>query len=358
MTACRAAILPLLLLAACSSVPSGDENARRASWRDRVQGVFACHSLNDLDAFLDRIRPLPARRPRNAGGGSFRVGDQPTVYDDLFPLDETFDLYVIWNEEHPEQGIKSVEVVGFPNLRTRITPEHFDALQALNRSPSALNSPSFDPVQLVRAANAVQALGSQALPALKEYGALAKSMPYPEARKYGLDVNRLFPVLQLHSSQPSPFRLGAGGVRNPGAAAWPLFPVILEQDLPFMVVTDYILGGKPEDPVGRLGPGFLLKATPLAPARNPVEAVEALTSSSRWEALVKENPGREAVESKRLVRRQALAALAPVYRAPEEYTRRSCCEDPAEAEWRQVVEEVRALGIRWDPERQDFIRTR
>ena len=358
----RSAVVSCFLLAACSSAPPAGppqgETARRDYWREQVQGAFACHGRNDLDVFLDGIRRLPPRRPRNAGGGSFRVEDQPTVYDDLFPLDEVFDLYVVWNAEEPEKGIKSVEVVGFPDLRARINPAIFDALQALNRSPSAFNGASFDPVLLVRAANAVRALGSQGLPALKAYYDLATQAPYEVARKHSLDAFRIFPVIQLCGSNPSPFRLGAGGVRNPGAATWPLFPMILEQDVPFMVVTDYALGGLPEDPLGRLGPGRSLNPTVLAPVLDPVEAVEALTSSSRWEALAKEQPAREAVELKRRVRRQALEALAPVYRAPDDDARRSCCEDPAEAEWRQVVQEVRALGIRWDPQRQDFVRSR
>jgi len=365
MTACRTSILPLLLLAACSSTPVDDEDARRTHWRGEVQGIFACRSRNDLEAFLDRIRKLPPRRPRNAGGGSYELGSRGWVYDDLYPLDEIYDLYIVWNDKARESGIRSVEVVGFPDLRAKINPGHFNALMALHRSPPAENCWSFDPVLLLRAINALRELGSEAQPALRSYVDLARRLPFEERRKYSLDETRLFPVLQIHSTSPSPFRLGAGGVSNPGAATWPLFPLVLEGDLPFIVVMDYFRAGKGEDPSGRLGPGFVLRAAPMSPGTNPVEAVEALTASSRWVALLEasdsENPkptAQRAKQLRQLIRSQALEALAPIYSPPPDEPLQDCCKDPDEIRWTRVVQEVRALGIRWDPGRQDFIRTR
>lgn len=364
----RVAAPLLLLLAACSAAPPGpppEGLPRRAYWREQAAGAFACRSRGDLERFLDRIRVLPPRRPRHAGGGSYSLRGGATVYDDLYPLDETDDLYVVWNDRDPEKGIRSVEVVGFPDLRARIKPEHFDALQAVHRSPTAGNSWSFDPVLLIRAVNAVRSLGAEAVPALKAYADLARKLPFEESRKYSLDEYRLFPIVQLHSRAPAPFKLGAALVAAPGADTWPLFPLVLEQDVPFSVVPGYDLGGKPEDVVGRLGSAFALRAAPLAPAVDPVAAVEALTASPRWAALAAaaepwtpEQMTRGMKELKRLVRRQAVEALAPVYRPSEDDASGSCCGDPSEADWRRVVEEVRALGLRWDPARQDFVRSR
>jgi len=365
MVASRATILPLLLLASCSSTPIDDEQACRIHWRDEVQGVFACRNRGALEAFLDRIRKLPSRRPRNAGGGSYELRNRGIVYDDLYPLDETYDLYIVWNDKERESGIRSVEVVGFPDLRPRINPGHFDALMALHRSPPAENCWSFDPVLLLRAINAIRELGSEAQPALRSYLDLARRLSFEDRRKYSIDETRLFPVLQIHSTSPTPFRLGDGGISHPGGATWPLFPIVLEGDLPFIVVTDYLRNGKGEDPSGRLGPGFALRPTLLSPTTNPVEAVEALTASSRWVALLEasdsENPkatAQKAKQLKQLIRSQALEALAPIYTPPDDEPLLDCCKDPDEIRWTRVVGEVRALGIRWDPGRQDFIRTR
>ena len=358
----------LLLLAACSAGPAGpppEGVSRRDYWREQAGGAFACRSRSDLESFLDRIRVLPPRRPRNAGGGSYSVRGGATVYDDLYPLDETYDLYVVWNDREPGKGIRLVEVVGFPDLKPKIKPEYFDVLQAVHRSPTAGNSWSFDPVLLIRAVNAVRSLGAEASPALKAYADLARQLPFEESRKYSVDEYRLFPIVQLHSRAPVPFKLGSSLVANPGVETWPLFPLVLEQDIPFSVVPGYDLAGKPEDVVGRLGSAFSLRSAPLVPAVNPVDAVEALTASPRWAALATaaepwtpEQMLRGMKELKMLVRRQAIEALAPVYRPSEDEGPRNCCGDPSEADWRRVVEEVRALALRWDPARQDFVRSR
>jgi hypothetical protein len=96
-----------------------------------------------------------------------------------------------------------------------------------------------------------------------------------------------------------------------------------------------------------------------------VELLETLVSSQRWESLLSaESIGimkQDAGGAKRLrllVRSQALEALAPVYRPPQDFYPKNCCEDPSEAEWRRVVEEVRALGIHWNAQLQEFVRSR
>lgn len=366
------ALLLSLLLAGCSaaaptppSAPPTDEAARRGFWREEAAGIFGCRSYRAVDDYLDGIRVLPPHLPRHVAGGGYALQGGAMVYDDLYTLDENFDLYVIWNGEGPSGGVRSVEVVGFVDLRPRFRPDHFEALRALHRSVSVGTSWDFDQVLLIRAANAVRSLGAEAAPALRAYAALAAELPVEELRKRRLDARRLFPVIQLHCTNPSPFRLGDGGVAYPGPATWPLFPLTLEGDLPFLVVSGYTLFGVGEDPVRRLDEGFALRADPLAPTLDPVAAVESLTSSPRWAALLsardpwREPPSdREGKALKQWVRRQALQALSSVYRAPDEDVAKGCCEDPSEQAWRRVVDEVRALGIRWDPVRQDFVRSR
>ncbi|MBV8880878.1 MAG: hypothetical protein JO332_12985 [Planctomycetaceae bacterium] len=357
MTALRAAAL-LLLLASCAPSPIQEEADRRDRWRQVASGAFVCRTRPQLEAFLDRIRSLPPRRPRNSGGGSFQLGPQAAVHDDLYPLDEDFDLYTIWNDQARESGFRSVEVVSFSDLRPRIPRSSFEALRILHRSPTANGPASVDPVRLIRAVNAVLALGTEAPSALKAYDDLSRQLPFEEVRKHSIDEYRILPVVQLAGGKPSPFLLGDGGVEIPEASAWPLFPLTVEGDVPFLVVTDYQLAGRPEDVRARLGPELRVQGKPLSPSLNPVEAVERLTASARWALLLSGQSARRGVELKRRVRNQALEALAPIYRPPDEYSPRSCCEDPSEAAWREVVAEVRAMEIRWDPGRQDFVRSR
>ena len=368
MNALRVA-LPLVLLAGgCTSAaaPVGrpmDPPPSRASWADRLRDIFACRSYAQVTGFLDRLRELPPRTPRSAGGGCYQRGSQALVFDDLFPLDDTFSLYLVWNGRDPSQGIRSVEIVGFQDLRPRIPPDLYDAVLAVHRSPTAVQPWSIDPVLLVRAVNTLQPLGARARLALTAYLDLARGLSFEEQRKHAVDVSRILPVVQLLGTSPAAFGLGPGGLGDPGPALWPLFPLTLEQGLPFLVEPQDLPGASPEEVLHRLGPGFTVRSSLLVPTGNPVEAAETLFHSPRWTALLEvSEPGhprqsvRGAKELRMLVRSQALEALAPVYRPPEDFIPKNCCEDPSEGAWREVVEQVRALGIRWDPERQDFVR--
>jgi len=362
-------LLPLavLLLASCAGAPSpGVPAATRAEWAERAQGFFACRSYARVNEFLDRIRPLPPRRPRSGGGGAYQLPGRPMVFDDLFPLDGTFDLYVVWNGKGPEDGARSLEVVGFGDLKPRIPPEYYEPVLALHRSPTPRDAWSVDPVLLVRAVNALRALGPRARAALAAYVELDRGLSFEERRKYAIDVYRILPVLQLLGPSPRAFGVGgAGGLADPGPALWPLFPLAVEQGVPFLVQTEYLAAGPGEDVSKRLGAALEVRAEPLEPAGNPAEAAEALMASPRWGALLEAsdpwNPkqtARGAKDLKMLVRTQALAALASVYRPPDDFVPKNCCEDPSEGAWRQVLEDVRALGVRWDPGRQDFVRSR
>jgi hypothetical protein len=287
------------------------------------------------------------------------------VFDDLFSLDGTFDLYLVWNGREQEKGIRSVEVVSFQDLKPRLPPEFYEAVLAVHRSPTANNPWSIDPVLLVRAVNTLQSLGARATGALKAYVELAKGLSFEEQRKHAIDVSRILPVVQLLGTKPVAFGLGSGGGADPGPALWPLFPLTVEEGLPFLVETQDHPAARPAEVLNRLGPDFTVRAGPLVPAGNPVDAADALFHSPRWTALLQaSDPGqprqsvRGAKELRMLVRNQALEALAPVYQPPEEFVPKNCCEDPSEGAWREVVEQVRALGIRWDPGRQDFVRSR
>jgi hypothetical protein len=148
----------------------------------------------------------------------------------------------------------------------------------------------------------------------------------------------------------------------PDSKGWPLFPFTLEQGLPFLVNG---LSTPPINPSRPAVASAALRDGALAPTLDPVAAVEELTASPRWEALLNAsdrfNPPttrKQATQLKYLVRVQALQALAPVYTPPPDEPPQDCCKDPQEVRWVRIVEEVRALRLRWDPRRQDFIPSR
>src|SRR6185295_3498183 len=140
---------------------------------------------------------------------------------------------------------------------------------------------------------------------------------------------------------------------------------ILEKDNPFIVVTGYFSTGPGSNAMEHLEAGDVVRPAPLAPSVDPVQAVEELTFSPRWEALINATDDHHPKQTREgaqsllwLVRREALHAIDHLYTPPPPEDPADCCKDPSEVAWRRIVDEVRALGIRWDASRQDFVRSR
>jgi hypothetical protein len=225
-------------------------------------------------------------------------------------------------------------------------------MEALHHSPDTTLDWDYDPVLLIRAVNALQAMGEKAGSVFKAYEGLARRIPREKRDKYGLNVSKIDPVIRL-----------LYGSADPGAKPRPLFPLLLEEDQPFLLENT---PASLPDPARYSSGEFRMRPRPLSPGTDPVEAVERLTASPRWTALLNAADGahprptaQRATQLRLLVRRQALQALAPLYTPPSsDEPLQDCCKDPEEIRWTRIVQEVRALGIRWDAERQDFIRTR
>jgi hypothetical protein len=343
-------LLPLLLCSACAAppsapptpAPSGD--ARRQAWVDKTRAIPSFWGRKDLDDFASHL-----------DGGGFGVGSAPTTYFDLYALDETFTLYVVWKDEDVRKGIRSTEVLAFQDLKDRIDPALYDLVLAIHRSPSAQRGLDFDPVRLIRAVNALQPLGKErALKALREYVRLAEGLAFEDCFKYQIDGYRVLPIARLLFENPPPFVLGAGDVPPPAGREWPLFPMALVQDVPFMLVSGYMLAGKAQSAQEylRLLQGSIREA-PLSPRASALEAADDLTQSDAWKALHL-GPGNEG-RKRWQVRGQALGALRAIFaRRPEEISN-DCCVDPTEPQWRSTVDRAKAAGILWSPELQDFI---
>ena len=336
-------LLPLLLLCACAApLPPASGTDRRSSWQQKVQAIQPSWGRKELEAFLDDIRVPSPHRPGNPGGG-------------WYSLDEDFSLYVVWKEETATQGIRSSELTCFSDLRDQVAPDLFEALRAIHQSPSPHEGLSFGSLRLIRAVNVLQPLGRErALKALWEYNRLACS----DLRKYGMDEYRILPIIQLLFESPGgrmpEFRLGVGDIEFRPDEDWPLFPIALVKDVPFMMMSGYTLAGRPQPASShlrlKLGP---LRAAPLAPPVSPLEAADDLTQSDAWKAL-RLGPGNEG-RKRWQIRRQALGALASVFAPRPEETSNDCCVDPTEAQWRATVERARSAVILWSPELQDFI---
>lgn len=359
------AVLPCLLLSACDAprtVPAVKASGpvdERAFWEERTRAIRLSWSRPELDAFLDSIRTPDAHRLNLLDGGAFNTNRAVMTYFSLYSLDDTFSLYVIWEDPDSRKGIASTEVIGLPDALNRIDPELREAVAAIHRSPSPQRGLEFSSVRLIRAVNALQPLGKEkALKALWAYYRLARDLSVGDRRKHHTDEYRILPIVHLLFESPPGgmpgFILGAGDVAAPEVRAWPLFPIALVQDVPFMMVSGYMLAGMPQDAADhlrlKLGP---IRPAPLAPQVTPLEAADELTQSEGWNAL--HLPPGELGRKRWHVRGQALRAVSSVFTPRTEETSNDCCVNPTEAQWGATVGRAKSSGLLWSPETQDFI---
>jgi len=134
-----------------------------------------------------------------------------------------------------------------------------------------------------------------------------------------------------------------------------LFPLTLVDEFPFTICE---LGSMVYLEEGRFLNYYYddrtrLRARPLSPLLNPVEAAEHLTESERWRDL-ELSPAQD-VWKRAVIRRQALKALASLFRlSPDDCP--GGIFGPSENRWTEIIREIRQLALRWDPEGQKFVR--
>ena len=134
---------------------------------------------------------------------------------------------------------------------------------------SSYDASSHDPLTLIQAVNALQRIGKdKALAAISEYLRVSSELDDPGRRGVSLVLRTLFdppiepgyqPVMMVGSAAPS------GGQPS---KTLPRFPIALVDDIPFRLVTGYVLGGKPESPEQHLEwfrKQGIVRALPLRP---------------------------------------------------------------------------------------------
>jgi hypothetical protein len=171
----------------------------------------------------------------------------------------------------------------------------------------ALDGEAFDPATAIRGVNRLVALGRDA--ALDELRSRARSAGDGAEAAAVVVLCRLVVVPPPGAPLP-PLRIGVPDlVLSPGAEAdWPLFPLALVDDVPFLLVREYLLGGLAEtlaEHVEACATAREVRSRPLRPG-SPLSAVAALLGSSAWDRLADANEGAEATAA--MLRRQALRA--------------------------------------------------
>jgi hypothetical protein len=151
---------------------------------------------------------------------------------------------------------------------------------------------------------------------------------------HDIDEQRIFLILRLLFETDKMPDIHIGAPDTDPSADWPLFPLVVRDDIPFMVVNGYALAGIPQSPVEHIDTFARhgrLREKPLAPVGSPLDAADALKLESDW------NTG--------MIRLQALWMLGAVAEADEcaLFPQRATSQDET---WRRLR---KAAGApRWD----------
>jgi hypothetical protein len=310
------------------------ENDARSYWNEQLKGIQPSWGRRELDRFIARIRKVNPPVSIFTPEGHIRFEATDTFFF-LYKLDEMWSAYVTWNLKDEEGGIviSKVEVLGFPDLRNRCSPEEYDTLLLIHGSPKYADD-GFDGLSLVRTVNAVLKLGKEmGVRVLERYLDLCGGIPdndddvkFRLFLKYQLSTARLLPILQMLHEHPDGVRernhegpdlaevprVLREVLKRSEGISWPLFPLTLEDDFPFSVVR---VAGGTSSPVEKALSRFKddrtrIRSRLYSPTQNPVDAADRLVASERWKDL-QVSPGQN-LQAKAYVRKQAIRAIAPL----------------------------------------------
>jgi hypothetical protein len=162
------------------------------------------------------------------------------------------------------------------------TPTPLSTLAALVHSSPAWDGTTFDPGQLIRVANQLQAMGrGGALQALHAYRNELNNAPgewVVNSTRIGLLVRVLF----LSPAFPR-MQVGQGMLSDDVAASLPLYPLTLNQDVPLLADPSFVLLGQAEDPLRQIEFCELectFRSAPLRPTTDLPRLVLQTTSTS------------------------------------------------------------------------------
>lgn len=181
-------------------------------------------------------------------------------------------------------------------------------LRLIDRLPSASQGDVFNPRHVIAAVNALVPLGKErAVQVMREYARLAS--PWTSTGREGL----FFVVRCLFGVPPGGIQpMPALGLPFPPAptnrSAFPRFPMALRHDVPFALVSGYMLAGKAErieDHLDRLERFGAFRTTPLQPKREGLEQAVARLLADATDPSPHPNKQAQSAMRRRMIIRQA-----------------------------------------------------
>jgi len=226
-------------------------------------------------------------------------------------------------------------------------------LRILDETPSYSNGWGYNPRSVIRAVNALQPLGKEkALAAVAEYLRIATDW-FESSGAHGmfLVLRTLFeipnppghmPVMRV--GQPSP-----PGPEDPTKI--PRFPIYIQDDIPFLMVSGYSLFGQPEDPRKHLNyfrEHGVIRSLPLVPPPDPAPSIRRA-----FDALSNNGIGPDKSPEYDMLFNQILWLLDSVYEVEGDSFRDKMFWATS-SDREKAVAAVSRLKLRWDVKKQDY----
>lgn len=192
------------------------------------------------------------------------------------------DQRVFWSSRTPTIP-SAIQMLDVP-----VAPQLSHEMELINRA-SLWPSSNSNGVELIRAVNALKPLGKEkALLTLEDYVRRVENFPYRGDPEIVFWIIRLlFEPVRLDDRIPSPGIGRSVTYRDSDdASLWPLDPIELVEDIPFMVGSS--AGGStglPEHPSSHIQWArrhCIVRDEPLSPTKDPLAAAEALLRSRKF----------------------------------------------------------------------------
>jgi hypothetical protein len=231
----------------------------RDGWREKTRDLVH-RSNEEVTAALAKLRGAPLFDTEYWGDSG--------VDHRIYFLDDAWQLSV----DFQNQLAASIKVVGIAD--EMIDEDLYPALKAIHNAPRVYGG-GFNPLGLIRAVNILHPMGKEkAIAALRTYNTLCQS------NRHAFNKKRIFLIVRIlfepiQESMPR-MSIGAPDAEERG---WPIFPLTLIDDIPFMVCNGYSLHGRAESPLVHIEfaeKSCLLRAKPLAPSASPARAAQRL----------------------------------------------------------------------------------
>ncbi|MDB5390479.1 MAG: hypothetical protein JWM11_6125, partial [Planctomycetaceae bacterium] len=213
--------------------------------------------------------------------------------------------------------------------------------------------------KVIRAVNALRPLGKEkALQTLETYLVLSENGGESRDEEIVFWIIRLlFEPIRLNDRIPPPgIAVAFLDPQSPALPLWPIGPLELVHDIPFMLGTRCGMGGLPEQPtsqiewVRRFG---VVRDKPLTPTKDPLTSAEELITSDRFKNLFQGEDAKDDRDRKvREIRSQALDMVGDFLKPfPEDIDD----EEVLSKIWNTRLAEAVELQITWDERTQRFV---